>query len=80
MKDQLLSPSEWQFMIYYWKAAISHVNWILRYSGWVLNQIAIRLDGHLVWCVGWLWRGSHRQMMSSGRSDLLSGGTDTASS
>jgi hypothetical protein len=80
MKVQLLSPSEWQFMIYYWKAATSHVNWILRYSGLVLNQIAVRLDGRLVRWVEWLWRGTHRQIMSSGRSDLLSGGTETASS
>jgi len=29
MKVQLLSPSGWQFVIYYWKAAISHVNRIL---------------------------------------------------
>jgi hypothetical protein len=80
MDYQLLSPREWQFMIYYWKAATSHVNWIFRCSGLVLNQIADRLDGRLVRWVGWLLRGSHRQMMNSGRSDLLSGGTDTASS
>jgi hypothetical protein len=80
MNDQLLSPSGWQLVIYYWKAATSHVNWILRYRGLVLNQITVSLDGNVVWWVGWLWRGSHRQMMSSGRSGLLSGGTDTASS
>jgi len=57
MKDRLLSPSEWQFMIYYWKCATSRVNWVLRYSGLLLNHIAFRLDGHLVWWVGWLWRG-----------------------
>jgi len=78
MEDQLLSPSVLQFMIYYWTPAISHVNWILCYSGLVLNQIAIRLDVLLIWWVGWLWRDSRRQMMSSGYSGLLSGGTDTA--